>query len=149
MAYRTVANLFPRGKECAFSLWIPYLSKTRGVISQSVSPHGYAYSLHSKRTLHTTIPLLMKLLSVEELFAKRALQNHLRKMETEYSECLKAVSDSVTEEQCSEELRAKRTKVSLLSPLIQSIKELGNKQKDMTETEMLLKGEIRNSLNEG
>ncbi|XP_078788572.1 peptide chain release factor 1-like, mitochondrial isoform X2 [Oryzias latipes] len=46
------------------------------------------------------------------------------------------------EDQCSEEeLRAKRTKISLLAPLIQSIRELDKKHEEMAETEMLLKEE--------
>lgn len=71
----------------------------------------------------------------------RSLQGYLKKMEMEYSECLRAVNSSETEEQFSEdELSAKRTKVSLLAPLIQSIRELEAKQKEVTETEMLMKG---------
>ncbi|MEQ2178470.1 hypothetical protein GOODEAATRI_014326 [Goodea atripinnis] len=83
---------------------------------------------------------MMKLLSVDELFAKRSLQEHLQKVEKEYNECLKAVTYSVTEDGCSEdEMKAKRTKISLLAPLIQSIRELDKKQKEISETEMLLK----------
>ncbi|MEQ2272741.1 hypothetical protein XENORESO_009878 [Xenotaenia resolanae] len=82
----------------------------------------------------------MKLLSVDELFAKKSLQEHLQKVEKEYNECLKAVTYSVTEDGCSEdEMKAKRTKISLLAPLIQSIRELDKKQKEISETEMLLK----------
>lgn len=85
--------------------------------------------------------MVAKLLSTDELFAKRSLQGYLKKMETEYSECLRAVNSNGTEEQCSEdELRAKRTKVSLLAPLIHSIRELETKQKEIAETETLLKG---------
>lgn len=85
--------------------------------------------------------MVAKLLLAEELFAMRSLQGYLKKMEMEYSECLRAVNSSETEEQFSEdELRAKRTKVSLLAPLIQSIRELEAKQKEVTETETLMKG---------
>ncbi|XP_059215307.1 peptide chain release factor 1-like, mitochondrial isoform X2 [Centropristis striata] len=84
--------------------------------------------------------MVAKLLSVDELFAKRSLQEYLKKMETEYSECLRAVNSDMTEEQCSEDdLRTKRTKVSLLGLLVQSIRELDTKQKEMAETETLLK----------
>ncbi|CAN9499591.1 unnamed protein product [Ophioblennius macclurei] len=85
--------------------------------------------------------MMLKLLSVEEIFAKKSFQDYLRKVETEYSQCLQAVSGgNVTEEPCSEdELKAKRTKVSLLAPLIQSVRELDAKQKEMAETETLLK----------
>ncbi|KAA8583562.1 hypothetical protein FQN60_014770 [Etheostoma spectabile] len=86
--------------------------------------------------------MVAKLLSVDELFAKRSLEEYLKKMETEYSECLRAVNSSVKEEQYSEDdLRVKRTKVSLLAPLIQCIRELDTKQKEMAETETLLKDE--------
>ena len=87
--------------------------------------------------------MVAKLLSVDELFAKSSLQQYLKKIETEYSECLRAVNSDGTEEQCSDDdLRAKRTKVSLLAPLVQSIRELDTKHKDLTETEALLKGEM-------
>lgn len=86
--------------------------------------------------------MVAKLLSVEELFAKKSLQEYLKKMETEYSQSLRVVNSSVTEEQFSEdEVRTKRTKMSLLDPLIQSIKELDSKQKELAETNTLLKGE--------
>ncbi|XP_044070979.1 peptide chain release factor 1-like, mitochondrial [Siniperca chuatsi] len=145
MAYRRAVNLLLRGKECVFSLWIPRFQNSPNAISQSVRFHEHAnnHSGRTTRTLHTSTPLMVaKLLSVDELFAKRSLQEYLKKMETEYSECLRAVNNSVTEEQCSEdELKAKRTKVSLLAPLIQSIRELDTKQKEIAETETLLKDE--------
>lgn len=104
--------------------------------------HRYLKRL-SDRTLHTGSPMMVaKLLSVEELFAKRSLQGYLKKMEREYCECLKAVDG--TEEGCSEdELRAKRTRVSLLDPLICCIRELESKQKEVAETETLLTGEVQ------
>lgn len=84
----------------------------------------------------------MKLLSVEEIFARKSLHQHLTKVQLEYKECLQAISSITMEDQCSEEeLRAKRTKISLLAPLIQSIRELDKKHEEMAETEMLLKGE--------
>lgn len=145
MSYRRAVNLLPRGKECVFSLWIPPFQKSPHVISQTVRfyEHVNNHCGRATRTLHTGTPLMVaKLLSVDELFAKRSLQEYLKKMETEYSECLRAVNSSEVEEQCSEdELRAKRTKVSLLAPLIQSIRELDTKQKEIAETETLLKGE--------
>lgn len=98
------------------------------------------------RTLHTGSSMMVaKLLSVEELFAKRSLRGYLKKMEIDYHECLKAVDG--TEEHCSEdELRAKRTRVSLLAPLIHSIRELETKQRELAETETLLEGEVQNIL---
>lgn len=91
------------------------------------------------RTFHTCTRLMAaKILSLDELFARRSLQDHLKKIETEYSECLNVVNSTGTEE---DELRAKRTEVSQLAPLIQSIRELHTKQKEIAETETLLKGE--------
>lgn len=88
----------------------------------------------------------MKLLSVDELFAKRSLQEYLKKVEEDYKECLQTVTYSGTEDECGEDdMKAKRTKVSLLATLIQSIQELDKKQKEVAETETLLKGEPRRS----
>uniref|UniRef100_A0A3P8U828 Peptide chain release factor 1-like, mitochondrial n=1 Tax=Amphiprion percula TaxID=161767 RepID=A0A3P8U828_AMPPE len=127
MAYRRLV------KEFVFGSWIRRLPKPQTVFSD-----------RTRRTLHTSSPSMVKLLSVEELFARRSLQEHLKKMEMEYGECLWAVSSSGPEEQCSEDqLRTKRTKVSLLAPLVQSIRELDAKQKEIAETEILLKGENR------
>ncbi len=145
MAYRRAVNLLPIGRQCVFSLWVPSFHKSPNVTSQTVRCHEHAKNHCGKttRTLHSGTPLMVaKLLSAEELFTKRSLQEHLKKMEAEYRECLRAVNSSVTEEQCGEgELRAKRTKVSLLALLIQSIRELDAKQQEKTETETLLKGE--------
>ncbi|XP_032396808.1 peptide chain release factor 1-like, mitochondrial [Etheostoma spectabile] len=144
MAYRRAVNLISKGNECVFSLWIP-LQKSPNFIRQTVSSHKHAnnYCGRTIRSLYTGTPLMVaKLLSVDELFAKRSLEEYLKKMETEYSECLRAVNSSVKEEQYSEDdLRVKRTKVSLLAPLIQCIRELDTKQKEMAETETLLKDE--------
>lgn len=81
--------------------------------------------------------MVARLLSVDELFAKRSLQEYLKKMETEYDECLRETDEQSNED----ELRARRIRASLLAPLIHSIRELNTKQKDFAETETLLKGE--------
>ncbi|XP_047459246.1 peptide chain release factor 1-like, mitochondrial [Mugil cephalus] len=144
MAYRRLPNLLPKGKQYVFNLWLPRFEKPQHIISRMVSFQRHASNCFGRttRTLHTSSPLMEKLLSVEELFARRSLQEHLKKLEIEYGECLQAVSGSVTEVQCSEnELRAKRIKVSRLAPLVQSIRELDTKQKEMSETKMLLKDE--------
>lgn len=84
--------------------------------------------------------MMMKLLSVGEIFAKRSLQEYLKKVEEEYRECLQTVTYSGTEDECSEDdMKAKRTRVSLLAPLIQSIQELEKKQKEVAEMETLLR----------
>ncbi|XP_061646393.1 peptide chain release factor 1-like, mitochondrial isoform X2 [Phyllopteryx taeniolatus] len=62
-------------------------------------------------------------------------------MESEYSGFLRAVNSDEQEQSNAEELRAKRTRVSLLAPLIQTIRELDVKQKEMSEMEALLKDE--------
>ncbi|XP_051274815.1 peptide chain release factor 1-like, mitochondrial [Dicentrarchus labrax] len=141
MAYRRAFNLLLRRKECVFSLQIPGFQKSPNVTRQTVRFHELAnqHCGGTTRTLHTGTPLMVdKLLSLDELFAKKSLQEYLKKVETEYSEC-----DSIeTEEQCSEdELRVKRTKVSLLGPLIRSIRELDSKRKEIAEAELLLKDE--------
>ncbi|XP_070833762.1 peptide chain release factor 1-like, mitochondrial [Chaetodon trifascialis] len=145
MAYRRAVNLIPRGKGCVFSLWLPRFQKSQIVTSQTVRFHGHANNQHGRttRTLHTGTPsMAAKLLSVDELFAKKSLQGYLKKMETEYSECFRAVNSSVAEEQFSEdEVRTKRTRLSLLAPLIQNIRELDSKQKELAETNTLLKDE--------
>lgn len=84
--------------------------------------------------------MMMKLLSVGEIFAKRSLQEYLKKVEEEYRQCLQTVTYSGTEDECSEDdMKAKRTRVSLLAPLIQSIQELEKKQKEVAEMETLLR----------
>ncbi|KAG7228501.1 hypothetical protein INR49_007675 [Caranx melampygus] len=139
MACRRAIKLLPTGREGIFSKFIPLIQKSPNTISQAVRFHSHC--CRTTRTLHTSAQLLVtKLLSVDELFAGHSLQEYLKKMETEYSESLRLVNSGVMEEQYSEEeLRAKRSRVSLLAPLIQSIRELDTKHRDMAETEVLLK----------
>ncbi|XP_075902285.1 peptide chain release factor 1-like, mitochondrial [Nelusetta ayraudi] len=139
MAYRRAGNLFSLGRGC---MRIQQKQSLR-VLSQTCK-HFYKPCGTTARTLHTGAPSCMvaKLLTADELFAKTSLKEYLKKMETEYSDCLRVVNSSGTEEQCTEEeLRAKRTKLSLLAPLIQSIRQLDTKQRDMAETVTLLKDE--------
>lgn len=113
---------------------MPRFQKPVCILSQTIENR-------TTRTLYIGTPLMVKLLSVDELFARKSLQEHLKKTKAEYSECLQAVSGNVGEEQGDEdELKAKRTKVSLLAPLMKTIRELESKQKEIAETEMLLKG---------
>ncbi|XP_035519000.1 peptide chain release factor 1-like, mitochondrial [Morone saxatilis] len=145
MAYRRALNLLPRRKECVFSLRIAGFQKSPNVTRQTVRfpEHANQHCGGTTRALHTGTPLMVaKLLTVDELFAKTSLQEYLKKVETEYSECLRAANSIETEEQCSEdELRVKRTQVSLLGPLVKSIRELDSKRKEIAETEVLLKDE--------
>ncbi|XP_041645085.1 peptide chain release factor 1-like, mitochondrial [Cheilinus undulatus] len=140
MAFRRAINLIPRGKDCAFSLWKPRLHISPCSIFKEHTNSLYGTSV---RTLHAGTTLMVaKLLTVEELFDKRSLQEYLKKIEVEYSECLEEVNRNLTDQQCSQdELKAKRTKVTLLAPLVRSIRELDTKHEEMAETEMLLKDE--------
>lgn len=140
MAYRRAVNLLPRGKESVFSLWRPGFQESSNITRQTV--RFYNHSGRTTRTFHTGTQLrVTKLLSVEELFARRSLQEYLKKTETEYSQCLREINSSGMEEQFSDDkLRNKRTNVSLLTPLFQTIRELDTKIKESQETEILLKG---------
>lgn len=146
MAYRSVMNRLPQGKECVLRVWISHFQKASSVLHQTGGFHQHIikHCGRTRRTFHTGTPwMVAKLLSIDDLFAKRSLQGYLKKMETEYSECLRVVNGTGAEEQFSEdELRAKRTKVSLLAPLVHSIRELETKQKEVVETEALLKGKV-------
>nr|XP_015800164.2 peptide chain release factor 1-like, mitochondrial [Nothobranchius furzeri] len=134
MAYRRFFNLFLKRSESAY-----FFPKPQNVIG----PTSLEESCHrSHRALHTDKPLMQKLLSADELFAKNALKEHLEKREDEYNQCLQVISGTVAEdEHCADEMKAKRTKVSLLAPLIQSIRDLDKKQRDVAEAEILLKDE--------
>lgn len=142
MAYRRAINLILTGREGIFSKFIPLMQKSPHPISQTVRFH--IHRGRTTRSLHTSAQLLVtKLLSVDELFARRSLLEYLKKMETEFSESLRLVNSGAMEQQqySEEELRAKRSRVSVLSPLIQSIRELDTKRREMAETEVLLKDE--------
>lgn len=136
-------DLLPRGRTYVCMFWKTPFERTLKFNRQTCGFNEYLKNQRA-RTLHTGSSMMVaKLLSVEELFAKRSLRGYLKKMEIDYRECLKAVDG--TEERCSEdELRAKRTRVSLLAPLIHSIRELETKQRELAETETLLEGEVQN-----
>jgi hypothetical protein len=85
--------------------------------------------------------MITKLLSVDEIFARRSLQDYIKKMETEYRDSLTVVNMTEGQQDGEEELRVKRTRVSVLAPLIQYTRELQTKQQEFAETETLLKGE--------
>lgn len=141
-------NLLPRGRSYLCTFWKTPFERALKVNCQTGGFNEYLKK-QIARTLHTGSSMMVaRLLSVEELFAKRSLQQYMKKMEIDYRECLKAVDG--TDEFCSEdELRAKRTRVSLLAPLIHSIRELETKQRELAETETLLEGEIQNILWQG
>ncbi|MCJ8730874.1 hypothetical protein PDJAM_G00189440 [Pangasius djambal] len=86
----------------------------------------------------TTSAMIAKILTADEMFARKSLQDYLRTAETEYNACLRAVNaaDLQTDD---EELRAKRMRLTALGPLVQKISELQSKQRDFEENESLLK----------
>ncbi|XP_038816847.1 peptide chain release factor 1-like, mitochondrial [Salvelinus namaycush] len=94
----------------------------------------------NSRAMHATQPLMItKLLSVDEIFARRSLQDYFKKMETEYRDSLTVVNMTEGQQDGEEELKVKRTRVSVLAPLIQYTRELQTKQQEFAETETLLK----------
>ncbi|XP_060781363.1 peptide chain release factor 1-like, mitochondrial [Neoarius graeffei] len=91
-----------------------------------------------RRDFHTTnSATVAKLLTADELFNRKALQEYLRTAETEYTECLRAVNTAPLQTR-DEEVRARRARVTALGPLVQKISELESKQRDFQETESLL-----------
>ncbi|XP_054885435.1 peptide chain release factor 1-like, mitochondrial [Poeciliopsis prolifica] len=132
MASRRFVSLLSRRSE-----WAPRFQNP----GKTVCKHSTHQHARNQRLLHTGKQvMMMKLLSVDELFAKTSLQEHLNKVEKEYDECLQAVNYSGAEDERSEnDMKTKRTKVSLLAPLIQSIRDLDKKQKEVTDMETLLK----------
>ncbi|XP_027021633.2 peptide chain release factor 1-like, mitochondrial isoform X1 [Tachysurus fulvidraco] len=92
-----------------------------------------------QRNFHpTNSAMVTKIMTADEMFNRKSLQDYLRSQETEYNECMRAVN-SARAQTDDEELRAKRAKGTDLAPLVQKIKELESKQKDFDETESLLK----------
>ncbi|XP_077961001.1 peptide chain release factor 1-like, mitochondrial [Gasterosteus aculeatus] len=137
MAHRRAAHLLPTASQCVSRLWVPRLRNPPNAIGQTASflgPNGAPG--RAPRSLHTATPSrAAKLLSLDELFAKRSLQEHLKELQAEYAECLKAASSR------GDEPRTERTRVSLLAPLVQSIGELDTKWRQLAETETLLTDE--------
>uniref|UniRef100_G3N529 Uncharacterized protein n=2 Tax=Gasterosteus aculeatus TaxID=69293 RepID=G3N529_GASAC len=137
MAHRRAAHLLPTASQCVSRLWVPRLRNPPNAIGQTASflgPNGAPG--RAPRSLHTATPSrAAKLLSLDELFAKRSLQEHLKELQAEYAECLKAASSR------GDEPRTERTRVSLLAPLVQSIGELDTKRRQLAETETLLTDE--------
>ncbi|XP_056148109.1 peptide chain release factor 1-like, mitochondrial isoform X1 [Lampris incognitus] len=153
MAFRGAVNLTPGREGCILNLLIPRFKKSANTIRPPAHRTGLLSGFHQRprdesqslvRTLHTGVPLYVtKLLTVEDIFAMDSLKNYLKKIDGEYSECLQTINRILQEGQqdCEEDLRAKRTKLSLSAPLIQSIRALETKQKEVAETESLLKDE--------
>lgn len=93
----------------------------------------------TQRAFHTSQPLMLtKILSVDEIFNKKSLQEHLKKKQLEYNSWLDSISSEPLDDE--EDLKMKRTNLSVLRPLVQKIRELEEKQKELEDTQDLLKG---------
>lgn len=95
---------------------------------------------HARRAFHTSqSAMVTKILSVEEIFNKKSLHDYLKKKDMEYNSCLQSLN---TDNQTlgDEEVKIKRTNLSALGPLVQKIRELEEKQKELEDTQDLLKG---------
>ncbi|KAM9809045.1 peptide chain release factor 1-like, mitochondrial [Syngnathus typhle] len=136
MFFRIAVHLLPKQKKSAFNLLTCAFRNHSSVITCA------RFHNHCTRTFHTTSRLkVAKLLSLDELFSRTSLLDYLKKIDSDYSECLRVVNSDEQEQSSAEELRTKRTKVALLAPLIHTIRELDIKQKEMSETEELLNDE--------
>lgn len=93
------------------------------------------------RDIHTTnSAMVAKIMTADEMFSRKSLQDYLRTLETEYNECLRAVNTADLQADDEEDVRAKRTRMTALGPLVQKIRELEAKRSEFEETESLLKG---------
>ncbi|XP_051937263.1 peptide chain release factor 1-like, mitochondrial [Hippocampus zosterae] len=139
MFFRRAIHLLRVEKESALNLLTSGFKNDSSLIKYSRFHNHY---VRTTRLFHTGSRLnLAKLLSLNELFSRRSLLDYLKKIDSDYSDLLSAVNCDDQEQSSAEELRGKRTKVSLLAPLIQTIRELDAKQKEMIEMEALLKDE--------
>ncbi|XP_077468889.1 peptide chain release factor 1-like, mitochondrial [Stigmatopora argus] len=139
MFFRGAVHLLPKGNNSVFNLSLCGLKKHSSFLKDARFHSQY---VRTTKYFHTASRLeVAKLLSLDELFSRRSLLDYLKKMDLEYSDCLKAVNSDEQEQSGEEDLRVKRTKVSLLAPLIHTIRELNVKQKELSETEALLKDE--------
>ncbi|XP_061084404.1 peptide chain release factor 1-like, mitochondrial isoform X1 [Conger conger] len=95
-----------------------------------------------RRPLHfTQSGMSATLLSAEELFRKKSLQQYLKEMETEYTELLKSVNLPEREQDGEEDVKLKRRRFAHLAPLVECVKNLELKQQEYAEMEVLLKDE--------
>ncbi|XP_068597576.1 peptide chain release factor 1-like, mitochondrial [Brachionichthys hirsutus] len=86
--------------------------------------------------------MVSKLLSVEELLSNKSLQGYLRKMEAEYNECFTTVNSGALQEHGGDnDLKAKTSRLSELTPLIQSTRALDAKEREAAELQTLLEDE--------
>ncbi|CAL8390756.1 unnamed protein product [Arctogadus glacialis] len=92
------------------------------------------------RPLHGTAPRWSaRLLTAEEMFGRRSMQDYLKKLEREYEESLQKANSSESGEGLEEEqLRAMRTRIHRMAPLVQSLRELETNEAELREAEALL-----------
>lgn len=114
---------------------------TRHHISRHETHSMFGHMLKLRGFHGSQSVLLSKILSVEEMFSKPSLQEYLNKVEDEYDASLNSVNTMEGQSHGEEELSQKRIRVSVLRPLVQHIGDLRLKQKELEETEELLKGE--------
>ncbi|XP_077585075.1 peptide chain release factor 1-like, mitochondrial [Stigmatopora nigra] len=139
MFFRGAIHLLPKGNHSVFNLPLFGLKKHSSFLKDA---RFHNQCVRTTKSFHTASRLeVAKLLSLDELFSRRSLLDYLKKMDLEYSDCLKAVNSDKQEQSKEEDMRVKRTKVSLLAPLIHTIRELDVKQRELSETEALLKDE--------
>ncbi|XP_018595501.1 peptide chain release factor 1-like, mitochondrial [Scleropages formosus] len=96
------------------------------------------------RCVHTTGPrMAASVLSAEELFAKESLQRYLRRALAEYSECARAEARAGGERRADhgdEELRRRRrARATQLRPLVEQVRILEIKRKELEDIEALAK----------
>ncbi|XP_051503869.1 peptide chain release factor 1-like, mitochondrial isoform X1 [Myxocyprinus asiaticus] len=110
-------------------------SVCRQFIHRSVNSALQQLKSTNQRVLHTSQSLMVtKIMSVEEIFNKKSLHDYLKKKEREYYTCLQAIN---TDKQPADDIQ--RTNLSVLGPLVQKIQELEGKQKELEDTQDLLK----------
>lgn len=99
------------------------------------------------RRIHTTNSLMIeKILTPDQLFCRTSLQNYLRTLKAEYTDCLQCVNAGHVQMD-NDEMRTKRARLTVLAPLVQCITELDSKHRDLQETEELLNGENKQPIN--
>lgn len=94
---------------------------------------------NTKRTFHTSPTAnITKILSVDDIFSKQSFQDYLKKKQTEYNTCLNSInSQNQTLEDA--DMKPQRTNMTILAHLVHNIKELEVKQKELEDTQDLLK----------
>ncbi len=91
-------------------------------------------------TFHTSqSAMVTKILSVEEIFNKKSLHDYLKKKDMEYNSCLQSLNTD-NQTLSDEDVKIKRTNLCVLGPLVQKIREFEEKQKELEDTQDLLKG---------